>query len=123
MTVIPISRGSRAAPRAVREQVTVYGSGNAWAKTAQRFSKMIDREARRFADKDPGLYADLVQTAHIAIWELDPSRYPPEEHGYFRKSVKNQIFAAMRQEANEALWGIVQPLPDEDACDEHESYD
>ena len=107
---------------ASREQVTVYGPGNAWAATTARFRPMIERHARAIAGKDPGLYDDLVQAGEIAIWELDPSRYLPQDEGYFRNSVVTQILMAVRREADEAGWGIVEQFPEE-KDDEDESYD
>lgn len=84
--------------RAVPSQFTIFGGARAWQDAVERLTPMIDKVARALAGADEQFREDLVQEGHIAIWDLDPSRFDAEGEHYLRRAVAVRMRLAARRE-------------------------
>lgn len=90
-------RGHAGADRSVAEADVE----RAFADAVERLRPYVVHRARRLADDDKDLAADLEQEAWIKLWELDPLRYDPEDHrdqSYLRAALSNRMRDIARKE-------------------------
>lgn len=86
-------------------QHDVVTAGRAFGRVAERTLPIVRQMAGELSEGIEAFEDDLVQEAYIRLWELDPSRYGPEDERYLLEAMRTRMRAAAERERQSSLIG------------------
>jgi DNA-directed RNA polymerase specialized sigma24 family protein len=92
-------------PVTTRAQRDYIPAGRAFGQVVQRTLPVVRMFARELSGGLEHFEDDLVQEAYIRLWELDPSRYGPEDERYLVNAMRTRMRAAVARERELSLIG------------------
>lgn len=81
----------------------VITAGRAFGQVVERTLPAVRWIARELSEGLEHFEDDLVQEAYIRLWELDPSRYGPEDEPYLIEAMRTRMRSAADRERELSL--------------------